>query len=61
MYSAIQEIYSQCWFTSPGYVVGLNDELGLGIKDTTCKKVPGNAIGPVKIQQGSGSDDGDYV
>ena len=60
-YSAIQEIYSQCWFTSPGFVAGLNDTVGSGIKSTTCEKVPGNTIGPVKIQQGSGYDDGDYV
>ena len=30
------------------------------IGGNTCWKVPGNAIGPVKIQQGSGQSDGDY-
>jgi lysophospholipase L1-like esterase len=60
-YEAIQEIYSLCWFTSPCFVAGLNDTVGAGVKTTTCEKVPGNAKGPVKIQQGSGYDDGNYV
>lgn len=30
------------------------------IGGNTCWKIPGNAIGPYKTQQGSGSNDGDY-
>jgi hypothetical protein len=60
-YGGIQQIYAKCWLTPPAAVTGLNDNIGTGIKDTTCPKIPGNAIGPVLTQVGSGSDDGDYV
>ncbi|KAI1149546.1 hypothetical protein F4825DRAFT_49431 [Nemania diffusa] len=30
-------------------------------KSTTCRKVAGNARGPIRTQQGSGHDDGNYV
>jgi hypothetical protein len=32
-----------------------------GQGSTTCEKVPGNAIGPVKTQAGSGTSDGAYT
>ena len=59
-YAGIQQIYANCWLTPPAAVPGLNDDIGTGIKDTTCPKVAGNAIGPILTQVGSGIDDGVY-
>ena len=57
---SIRQVYANCWLTQPGYVATMNDTVGAGEKDITCLKVPGNAVGPVKIQQGSGFNDGVY-
>ena len=50
----------------PQPVAGVDDaaaqfEPGSGGVDTKCQKVPGNAIGPIQTQQGSGGNDGPYV
>ena len=34
-YSAIQEIYAQCWFTPPGFVASVNDTVGTGVVDVS--------------------------
>jgi hypothetical protein len=60
-YGGIQQIYANCWLTPPAVVVGLNDNVGTGIRDTTCEKITGNAIGAVLTQEGSGNQDGGYV
>ncbi|KAH8586344.1 hypothetical protein B0O99DRAFT_702959 [Bisporella sp. PMI_857] len=51
----------------PQRVLGVDDTAAQsqpgsgGEIDTKCQKVPGNAIGPIQTQQGSGGNDGPYV
>jgi lysophospholipase L1-like esterase len=49
------------WLTPPATVAGVSDDQPGGSGDTTCQKVPGNAIGPIQTQRGSGETDGSYV
>ncbi|KAK4565367.1 hypothetical protein LTR86_003984 [Recurvomyces mirabilis] len=58
-YQGIQSVANQGWLTTPTVVSGESDTVTAG--STTCNKVPGQAIGPVQTQKGSGSDDGAYV
>lgn len=45
---------------NPAAVVpGLSDDDPFETR--TCDEIPGNALGPYQIQQGSGTDDGPYV
>lgn len=46
------------WLKAPATVAGVNDVV---IGGNTCWKVPGNAIGPVVTQKGSGTADGPYA
>ncbi|OBT51242.1 hypothetical protein VE04_08841, partial [Pseudogymnoascus sp. 24MN13] len=57
-YQGIQAAAAANWLTAPAAVAGLSD---IVVGGNTCQKRPGNAIGPVKTQQGSGFDDGRYV
>jgi hypothetical protein len=34
-YSAIQEIYAQCWFTPPGFIASVNDTVGTSVVDVS--------------------------
>lgn len=56
-YAAIQDIYANCWFTSPGYVSSVNDSVGTGPVDVSISGRPcrfenvtntGNSRQPVK-------------
>jgi lysophospholipase L1-like esterase len=58
-YQGIQVADKQGWLTPPAVVAGVSD--GSFPSSTTCDKIPGNAIGPVQTQMGSGQDDGPYV
>jgi hypothetical protein len=62
-YEGIQQVYGNCWITAPGFVAGLNDTVGdgEGTKNTVCEKIPGNTVGPIQTQEGSGVDDGIYM
>ncbi|PVH79243.1 carbohydrate esterase family 3 protein [Cadophora sp. DSE1049] len=54
-YQGIEAVANAGWLSAPAS--GVND---IVIGGNTCWKIPGNAIGPVKTQQGSGYDDGPY-
>lgn len=57
-------VYASSFISPPEDVAGINDVSApndSGIEDTKCQKIPGNAIGPIQTQQGSGTNDGGYV
>ncbi|OWP06605.1 hypothetical protein B2J93_5084 [Marssonina coronariae] len=60
-YQGIRAAEAQGWLTPPKAIGGLSDDPELAGPAKTCDKVPGNAVGPYTVQQGSGRDDGDYV
>ncbi|KAH8688824.1 SGNH hydrolase-type esterase domain-containing protein [Talaromyces proteolyticus] len=58
-YSAIQEVYANCWLTAPAAVAGLNDSDTQG-GITTCEANSANFPAPTQIQKGSGYNDSNY-
>lgn len=57
-YQGIEVADSQGWLST--LANGVSDVVSGG-SNTTCDKLPGNAIGPTQTQMSSGSDDGPYV
>lgn len=58
-YSAIQDVYANCWLTPPAAVAGWNDSAIQGV-DTTCEANSANFPAPTQIQKGSGYNDSNY-
>jgi hypothetical protein len=58
-YQAIQEVYDNCWLTSPAAAQGLDDSDTSGV-GTTCEANAANFPAPVQIQKGSGVNDSNY-